>query len=438
MHSLALALQRSGHIVSGSDDQIYEPARSRLQKHGILPEKEGWFPERITPEIDSVILGMHAKMDNPELAAAQEQGIPIQSFPEFIARQSGDKKRVVVAGSHGKTTVTSIIMQVLRKAGSPFDYMVGSSVPRFDHQVQLTNEAPVIILEGDEYLSSAIDRRPKFLHYNPNVCVITGLAWDHMNVFPTEQVYKEQFGLLMGGMQTGSQLIVNERDKELMKLVNNEANHLDVRSYRALKSEKQRDGWHIEVEGTWFPTALIGAHNMENLMAANLACTELGISSLEFFSAIADYAGPARRLERVGSNEHSVLYNDFAHAPSKVEATVNAVREQFPDRQLIACLELHTFSSLNKDFLPRYKDVANEADHLIIFLDTHALKAKGVKLTDEAVQNAFGHPRSQVVSSSDELIEALQLPLQQTALLMMSSGNFGGLDIESLNQLAIK
>lgn len=436
MHSLALALHRDGHRVSGSDDEIYEPARTRLRDVGILPEIEGWSLSRITPDLDAVILGMHARSDNVELQEAQRLHLPIFSFPEFLSQRSINKRRVVVAGSHGKTTTTSAIMHALRADGRPFDFMVGSKVPGFDHQVQLTN-APVIVLEGDEYLSSATDPRPKFLHYNPQVCIITGMAWDHMNVFPTLEIYERQFRLLMESMEPAAKLIINSGDMRLVTMAESSAKHLDVISYSTPGYVVVDDAWHLKHDGSDYQLRVFGKHNMENLVAASLACEEIGLDQATFFSAMRDFAGPARRLELLKSNGHSALFNDFAHAPSKVKATIEAAREQFPKRRLIAVLELHTYSSLNREFLAQYRHTANEADVFIVFLNAHAMKQKGLNVSAQDVTDAFGRPDTVIVTSAADIPVHLPLPLKESTLLMMSSGNFDGLDLKALANLAI-
>jgi len=437
MHSLAIAMVRDGHDVSGSDDEIYEPARSRLRQAGILPDKTGWSSERITPEIESAILGMHALADNPELLAAQRLGIPIYSFPEFVAERCDKKKRVVICGSHGKTTITSAVMHVLRHDGVEFDFVVGSKVPGFEHQVELTADRPLIVIEGDEYLSSAIDARPKFMHYRPDLCVITGIAWDHMNVFPTIESYRLQFELLIKSMMPGSVLIANTSDPSLNELINRCAHHLTVITYETPEFEPSIGGWKLKLSGSWVQTGLIGRHNMENLVAVNIVCKRLGVSDGEFATAISSFKGPARRLELLKSNERSVVFNDFAHAPSKVQATINAVREQFPKRKLIAVIELHTYSSLNREFLVQYKDTARDADRLIVFLNHHAMQQKGLEVNADEVLSAFDHSDAVVISTSDQLLEQLSLPLDNTSLLMMSSGNFNGMDLQALANLAI-
>lgn len=436
MHSLALNLHRLGHQVSGSDDEIYEPARTRLRQAGILPEYEGWQPERITTDLDLVVLGMHARADNPELQAAQELRLQIQSFPELIAAQSQNKTRVVVAGSHGKTTTTAAIMHALRKLGRTFDYMVGASVGGFDHQVQLS-DAPVIVLEGDEYLTSVLDPRPKFMHYRPHICIITGISWDHMNVFPTLDSYEAQFRALMGSMPSGSSLIINAHDPRLVALASASADHLNIRPYRCPEYEPGALGWKIKTEGGSFGTQLLGQHNMSNLAAAARACSALGIGEAEFFGTMHDFSGPSRRLELLATNAHSAVYVDFAHAPSKVKATIEAVREHFPERRLVAVLELHTYSSLSREFLINYRDTAVKADTFIVLLNAHAMQQKRLLLTPDDVIKAFARSDTIVVTSGNELMTHLTLPLVNSTLLMMSSGNFDGMDLKRLAILAI-
>jgi UDP-N-acetylmuramate: L-alanyl-gamma-D-glutamyl-meso-diaminopimelate ligase len=408
-----------------------------LRDAGILPEKDGWSELHITPHIDMVVLGTHARVDNPELLAAQRMGIPILSFPEYVARHSMDKIRLVVAGSHGKTTTTSAIMHALNTLGLDIDYMVGSQVPGFSHPVKLS-AAPVIVLEGDEYLSSAIDPRPKFLHYKPQVCIITGIAWDHINVFPTLESYVNQFRLLMMGMSDGSRLIINSNDQRLAAMAREFEERLEIIEYGTPEYIPDTRGWILVRDGhAGYRTSLFGRHNMENLLAASLACAQLGVSQDDFFAAVRSFAGPSRRLELLRENTHSVVYNDFAHAPSKVRATIAAAREQFPTRKLVAVLELHTYSSLNREFLAHYRGTANAADQLIVFLNAHAMAQKGLNVSPDDVLTAFGHPAMRTVLFADEIADHLVLPLRDTTLLMMTSGNFGGLDLAALANLAI-
>ncbi|RMG83047.1 MAG: hypothetical protein D6714_10410, partial [Bacteroidetes bacterium] len=364
MHNLALALHHNGHQVTGSDDEFYEPSRSRLAHAGLLPEKTGWHPDRITPDLDAVILGMHARADNPELRKAQDLGLPIYSFPAFIHDFAKDKQRVVIAGSHGKTTTTAMILHVLNYWGKKFDYLVGAQLNGFERMVQLS-DAPVIILEGDEYLSSALDPRPKFVHYRPHIAVLTGIAWDHMNVFPTFENYVSQFELLLESMEKGGTLFFYGPDPEIRQLLQRNSADIIATPYRAFNYKNTGGQAAILRFGLpYVPLKVFGQHNLSNLKAAHLVCLELGITDDQFFEAIQSFEGAAKRLDLFyedKENDFSV-YKDFAHAPSKVRATVSAVKEQYPNRQLTACLELHTYSSLNQDFLPQYQNTLDLAD----------------------------------------------------------------------------
>ncbi len=460
MHNLALALKQNENIVTGSDDEIYEPARSRLKKAGLLPTTDGWSPDRITSDLDIVILGMHARKDNPELLKAQELGLNIQSFPEFIYNHAKDKKRVVVAGSHGKTTTTSMIMHVLRHARRDFDYLVGALLEGFDTMVRLS-DAPIMVIEGDEYLSSAIDSVPKFLHYKPQVAIITGVAWDHMNVFPTYENYVEQFEkfikTIVPPTPEGSQSIMPtpeenepitnnqspitnhdegvlfyyEKDKDLVKIAQLEG--LKSISYDAFDAEIKRGKTYLNTEGgKQVPLEIFGEHNLANLKAAYLASGELGITDAEFFAAIPTFKGAAKRLQTLAQGRTSVAYQDFAHAPSKVKATIHAVRGQYPKRRLVACLELHTFSSLSKAFLPQYRSTMNLADEAIVFFNEHTLEMKNLPpLKMGEIKACFGHPNLRVFTTQERLKEHLQdQEFKNQNVLFMSSGTFMGLELK--------
>jgi UDP-N-acetylmuramate: L-alanyl-gamma-D-glutamyl-meso-diaminopimelate ligase len=431
MHNLALALQKNGHFVTGSDDEIYNPAKDRLEKAGLLPEKFGWFPEKITSELDFAILGMHARADNPELLKAQEIGLKVMSFPEFIYQHAKDKKRIVVAGSHGKTTTTSMIMHVLRNKGVDFDYLVGAQLEGFDTMVRLS-DAPIMVIEGDEYLSSPIDRRPKFLHYRPHVTVITGVAWDHINVFPTYEEYCHQFELLTQNMEAESNLFYYGPDKDLADIVSRSTSEIYATPYAALP-HRIVDGETIvrTSDNDIFKLKIFGDHNLANLAAAKLVCLTIGIRDRAFWKAIQTFTGAAKRLQNLVSREHFSAWLDFAHAPSKAKATVEAVRKLHPERRLIACLELHTFSSLNKEFLPLYKGSLEPADVAAVFYSPHTLEMKKMPPVAPAeIQAAFGKAGLQVYTERADLEAFIKKQnLENANLLLMSSGNFGGMDI---------
>jgi len=430
MHQLALALNRKGYEVTGSDDEIFEPARGNLQSEGILPPTEGWFPEKIHPKLDAIILGMHAKADNPELVKAKELNIPVYSFPEYIYQESKDKKRVVVGGSHGKTTTTSMIMHVLKHAGAAFDYLVGARLQGFNQSVNIT-DAPVIICEGDEYPASVLEKRPKFHFLFPHVAIITGIAWDHINVFPTFDIYLEQFRIFLDKIEAGGVLIYNAADPVLQKLVNEHPSHVRKVPY-ALPDHTIRNGETIitlgDIPG---PLKVFGNHNLQNVQAAYLACKELGIDAAAFLSAISSFTGAAKRLELLASGANVQVYRDFAHAPSKVKATMQAVKQQFPDRRLLAVLELHTYSSLNEQFMQEYAGAMDQADEAVVFYSKHALELKRMPhLPPEKVREGFGKQDLEVFNQREDLEQWLQSrQYDQANLLLMSSGNYDGLDV---------
>lgn len=431
MHNLALALVKNGHTITGSDDEIYNPSRDRLAKMGLLPETMGWFPERITADLDAVILGMHARANNPEIAKAKELGLPIYSYPEFLYQKSINKKRVVVAGSHGKTTTTSMIMHVLSYHRQDFDYMVGAQLEGYERMVRLS-DAPIIVLEGDEYLSSPIDRRPKFLHYKPHVTIVTGIAWDHINVFPTFDNYVLQFEKLLEDIELGGSLIYYEPDQEMAKIVKKVRTDIQVIPYQAFESELENGQTFLKTTyGERVGLQVFGRHNLANFKAAYHACRMIGLSDEQFLEAIPTFKGASRRLQVLRQDTHSTTFLDYAHAPSKVEATIDAVKDQYPNRELVACFELHTFSSLNKDFLPHYKNTMNKADTAIVFYSEHTLKMKKLPyISKEDVRQGFAHPNMQVFTEKEALENYLtSLHWQHKNLLLMSSGNFGGLDM---------
>jgi len=433
MHNIALALYYNHHTVSGSDDEVYNPARDRLAKHGLLPEIIGWNPESITKELDLVILGMHARPDNPELKRAQELNIPIFSYPAFVYEKAKKQKRVVIAGSHGKTTTTSMVMHVLKFYLKNFDYLVGAQLDGFETMARFS-DASITIIEGDEYLSSPIDRRPKFLHYLPDLAVITGIAWDHINVFPNFSDYKNQFLLFAQSMPVTGKLYYYQQDPYLSKLLSDPSINCEVIPYEGFNFKVENNQTIlINATGKEIPLKIFGAHNLQNLQAAFFLCLELGISSEDFFEAIKSFNGAAKRLDFLCKTDLSVAYKDFAHAPSKVKATTDAMQTQYPNRKLVACVELHTFSSLNKKFLPHYKDTLAAADHAFVFYSKHTLKMKKLPLIMPVdVQKAFNHPNLTVIQNDYYKLEnALKFfDWQEQNLLLMTSGNFGGWDMK--------
>ena len=435
MHNLAIALQNNGHTVTGSDDEIFEPSRSRLLEKGLLPEKEGWSPDKITTDIDAIILGMHAKPANPELLKAQELKLKIYSYPEFLYEKSKDKVRVVIGGSHGKTTITAMIMHVLKDTGHPFDYLVGSKIKGFDVMVNISKESMLMIFEGDEYLSSPIDRRPKFHWYKPNIALLSGIAWDHINVFPTRQDYNKQFSIFIDLMQKGGTLIYNRDDAELKTIVENGRKDIERIQYCVPEFEIVDGITRIVMDGKITPLKIFGKHNLMNLEGAMLVCKSIGIDESQFCKSIAGFEGASNRLELLESTGGKKVFKDFAHAPSKVRATVEAVREQYPDHHFVACLELHTFSSLNKDFIDQYFGSLDLADNACVYYNPHALMMKNLPdLNNENLRQAFGNEKLAIFADSKKMKEWLMQPvMENTVYLLMSSGNFDGIN---LNQLA--
>ncbi|RYD79362.1 MAG: peptidoglycan synthetase [Sphingobacteriales bacterium] len=432
MHNLAIALHKKGYQISGSDDVIFEPAKSRLEKYGLLPTEMGWDEARISTNLDAVILGMHARIDNPELLKAQELGVKIYSYPEYIYEQSKDKLRVVIGGSHGKTTITSMILHVLNYYNRDFDYLVGAQLAGFETMVKVTKEAPLMIIEGDEYLSSPIDRRPKFHLYKANVAVISGIAWDHINVFPTYADYTLQFDKFIDTIEEGGILIYCKADADLNEIVAKSAAKVAKISY-AIPAHEIKDGiTYLLPEKT--PLKVFGDHNLMNMNAAKLVCKQLNISETEFDEAISSFTGAAKRLEVISSDKFTNVYKDFAHSPSKLKATIDAVKAQFNDRILIACIELHTFSSLNKDFLKEYTGSMNKADEAIVFIDMKSFEQKRMEpFSERDVQDAFSNPNLKFFNDAAKLkTYLLSLNYKNANLLMMSSGNYAGFNLPEL------
>ncbi|QED38844.1 peptidoglycan synthetase [Antarcticibacterium arcticum] len=434
MHNLAIALQEKGYYITGSDDAIYEPSRSRLAKQSLLPAEMGWFPEKIDATIDAVVLGMHARENNPEILKAQELGIKIYSYPEFLFEQSKNKTRVVIAGSHGKTTVTSMILHVLNYNDRQVDYMVGAQLEGFENMVHLTEENDFILLEGDEYLSSAIDRRPKFHLYRPNIALLTGIAWDHINVFPTFENYVDQFRIFIDSIVSGGILVYNEEDKELTKLVEETTNQIRKHPYSTPDYKIQNGITVLDTPEGDLTLEILGSHNMSNLAGAKWICQHMGVDEDDFYEAMASFRGASKRLEKIVEEGNTLVYKDFAHSPSKVTATTRAVREQYPLRKLYACLELHTFSSLSPQFLSQYKKTLDLADETVVFYSAEALEQKKMApISEESIRNAFQNEGLKVITDATELQQYLeQLKYENSVVLLMSSGTFGGLDFEQI------
>lgn len=440
MHNLALALHKKGFHVTGSDDEIFEPSKSRLKEAGILPEKWGWFPEKITENLDAVILGMHAREDNPELLRAQELGVKIYSYPEYLYEQTKDKKRVIVGGSHGKTTTTSMIMHVLKNCGVEFDYMAGALLEGFDTMVHLSHESKIAVFEGDEYLTSPIDLRPKFHHYHPDIAVLTGIAWDHMNVFPTFENYVEQFSIFIDKITENGSLIYFEEDENIREIARHGDASVKRIPYTAFPHAVRNGKTFLQHDGAETEILIFGLHNMQNIAAAYHVCKELGIEDSAFLKAIATYDGAAKRLQKIAENTHATAYLDFAHSPSKLKATVDAVRHQYPDRKLIACMELHTFSSLNAAFLPQYKGSMEGADTAVVFFNPEVVRHKHLpEITEEDVKRGFDTPGLKVFTDNSRLTDMLEKEdYRNSVLLIMTSGNFSGINIKEVAEKLIR
>ena len=435
MHNLALAMHEKGYAVSGSDNEVFEPSRSRLAKYDLLPAETGWFPEKITRKLDAVILGMHAREDNPELLKAKELGIKIYSFPEYLYEQTQNKTRVVIGGSHGKTTITAMILFVLQKMNIKFDYMVGAQIEGFDTMVGLSDEAKIAVFEGDEYLTSPIDLRPKFHVYRPHIALLSGIAWDHINVFPGFENYVEQFHIFASLIEPNGKLIYYKGDENLCEIARNLRADVEAIAYDTHQYVLRNGKTYLVASGELGGAlSVFGEHNLQNLNGARLVCKQLGVADEDFYQAISQFSGAANRLQKIAENEHSAVYKDFAHSPSKLKATVQAMKQQFPNRQLIACMELHTFSSLNKDFLPQYKDCMKEADAAFVYFNPEVVAHKHLeKFTKEDVQKAFGGNNLRVFDNAELLKQELQkMDFQHKNLLIMTSGNFSGMDLNSL------
>ncbi|MCK0156194.1 Mur ligase family protein [Cellulophaga sp. F20128] len=437
MHNLALALEHKGYVVTGSDDVIFEPSKGRLKAKGLLPETFGWYPEKINSEIDAVILGMHAKADNPEMLKAQELGLAIYSYPEFLYEQSKNKTRVVIGGSHGKTTITSMILHVLNYHGKEVDYMVGAQLDGFDRMVHLTEENDFIILEGDEYLSSPLDRRPKFHLYKPNIALLSGIAWDHINVFPTFENYVEQFQIFVDSIVKGGSITYNEEDAEVVKVVEASENAIRKLPYGTPEYTIEDGTTLLETPEGPMPVEIFGKHNLSNLAGAKWICQNIGVDEDDFYEAIGTFKGASKRLEKIAETKNSIAFKDFAHSPSKVAATTKAVKEQYNTRKVVACLELHTFSSLNAEFLKEYKGSLDAADEAIVFYSPDAVKIKQLDAVSEAqIASAFERKDLKIYTNATAFKEFLfRQNFSNTALLLMSSGNYGGLDFTEVKGL---
>ena len=439
MHNLAIALHLKGDSITGSDDEIFEPSRSRLAKYNLLPSEVGWDINRIHSNIDAVILGMHARKDNPELIKAQKLGLSIYSYPEFIYEQTKDQLRIVIGGSHGKTSITSMILHVLSKNNINHNYMVGAQLEGFECMVKLSKEAKIAVLEGDEYLSSPIDRRPKFHLYQPEIAVVSGIAWDHINVFPTFENYVEQFRIFIDKVGRSGRVIYFEDDNVLKEVVLNSSSKAIKIPYCTFPNQIKNGITYVRTEKEEIPLEIFGDHNLQNLNAAYHVCIQLGMKSVDFFSAIRSFKGASKRLELVQKNQSTAIYKDFAHSPSKLKATTSALKNQYPNRKLIACMELHTFSSLNKSFLDQYNGTMQEADLAFVYFNKKTLKHKKLDdLSAEDVKKAFAGENVTVLNSSKEMVNCLlKMKWEQQNLLLMSSGNFDGIQFTELAEKII-
>ena len=437
MHNLALALHNKGYHITGSDDEIFDPSKSRLQAKGLLPDEYGWFPERITDDIDAVILGMHAKPDNPELLKAQELNVNIYSYPEFLFEQSKEKTRVVIGGSHGKTTITSMILHVMNYHDRDVDYMVGAQLEGFETMVKMTDHNDFMVLEGDEYLSSPIDRRPKFHLYKPNIALLSGIAWDHINVFPTYENYVEQFEIFLQQITPGGAIVYNQEDPEVKRVVESATNQVKKYPYQTPEYSVEDGVTLLDTPEGPMPIELFGKHNLNNLEGARWICQLMGIDADDFYEAIASFSGASKRLEKIAESSSAVAYKDFAHSPSKVAATAKAVKDQYPDRTLVACLELHTYSSLNPEFLKEYKGALDSADEAVVFYSPHAVAIKKLDpVSENQIAEAFQRDDLNIFTDPDAFKEFLfSKNLENSSLLLMSSGNYGGLDFERINEI---
>uniref|UniRef100_UPI00404866CB UDP-N-acetylmuramate--L-alanine ligase n=1 Tax=Polaribacter sp. TaxID=1920175 RepID=UPI00404866CB len=437
MHNLAIALFKKGYQITGSDDAIHEPSNSRLQKYNLLPKQMGWFPEKITNAIDVVILGMHAKPNNSELLKAQELGLKIYSYPEFLYEQSKDKTRVVIGGSHGKTTITSMILHVLNYHDKEVDFMVGAQLEGFETMVHLTQENEFVLLEGDEYLSSPIDRRPKFHLYKPNIALLSGIAWDHINVFPSFENYVEQFRIFTDSLTNGGIMVYNEEDLIVKEVVELSENHIKKYPYSTPPHRVENGITYLETPEGDLPLEIFGNHNLQNLAGAKWICQHMGVDEDDFYEAIASFKGASKRLEKIAETNSSVIFKDFAHSPSKVAATTAAVKNQYENRTLIACLELHTYSSLNATFLEEYVGALDAADVAVVFYSPDAVKIKQLdEVSMKQIADAFKRDDLIIYTNPQEFKEFLfSQDLMNSALLLMSSGNYGGLDFEAVKSL---
>lgn len=434
MHNLAIALKQKGYQVSGSDDEIFSPAKERLEKYNILPNNIGWDENKITKDLDAIILGMHAKEDNPELRKAKQLGLKIYSYPEFLYEMSKDKKRIVIGGSHGKTTTTAMILHAMQHCGIETDYMVGALLEGFEVMVKMTEEAKYMVLEGDEYLTSTLDKRPKFHLYKPNIAIITGIAWDHINVFPTFEIYKEQFQIFADKIEHKGALIYCSEDENVKQIAENSREDIEKLPYTAFDYKIEKGNTYIIYKGKEYLIQVFGKHNLMNMYAAMLAVEKIGIKNEDFLESMQTFKGASKRLELVKKTDNVSVFKDFAHSPSKLKATIEAVKDWFPNRKLVACMELHTFSSLTSEFLKQYKGTMDKADVSMVYYNKHAIELKRLPdLNKEEVFKAFAKEDLKVYTDvKDMLADLKKIEMKDTCILMMSSGNFDGIDLNNI------
>ncbi|MEM6516622.1 MAG: Mur ligase family protein [Bacteroidota bacterium] len=437
MHNLAIALHNKGYTITGSDDTIFEPSKSRLDKKGLLPDEFGWFPEKINTDLDAIVLGMHAKADNPELLKAKQLGLKIYSYPEFLYEQCKEKTRVVIGGSHGKTTITSMILHVMHYHERDVDFMVGAQLEGFDVMVKLTKENDFIVLEGDEYLSSAIDPRPKFHLYKPNIALLSGIAWDHINVFPTYENYVQQFSIFVDSIVLGGSINYNEEDTDVKRVVEASDNAIRKIPYYTPEYRVEDGQTFLATPEGDLPIEIFGNHNLNNLAGAKWICQHMGIDEDDFYEAIATFTGASKRLEKISETKSTVVFKDFAHSPSKVKATTKAVKEQYANRKLIACLELHTYSSLNSTFLKEYEGALDKADLAVVFYSPHAIAIKKLEdVSETQISEAFQRNDLKIFTNPKDFEHFLfEQDFNNSAVLMMSSGNYGGLDFSKFTKV---
>jgi UDP-N-acetylmuramate: L-alanyl-gamma-D-glutamyl-meso-diaminopimelate ligase len=437
MHNLAIALHKKGYQITGSDDTIHDPSKSRLERYGLLPIEFGWFSEKINSDLDAIVLGMHAKADNPELLKAQELGLKIYSYPEFLYEQSKNKTRVVIGGSHGKTTITSMILHVLNYHNFDVDYMVGAQLDGFETMVKLTDDNEFIILEGDEYLSSPLDLRPKFHLYYPNIALLSGIAWDHINVFPTVENYNEQFSIFIDKIANGGMLVYCEEDQTLKEIVEKSKANIKRYPYKTPQHFINNGITYLKTNEGDLPLEIFGIHNLQNLAGAKWICQLIGIQEDAFYEAIMSFSGASKRLEKIAENNSTVIFKDFAHSPSKVKATTKSVKQQYKDRTLLACLELHTYSSLNPEFLKEYKDALKHADKAVVFYSPHAVEIKKLApVSKQQILDSFNRDDLIIFTKPQEFKDFIfNENIENTSILLMSSGNYGGLSFEELTKM---